>query len=226
VIESPGSWPDRQRAFHQEYDRDPESLPRQRVVWQIVAAPAAVELLSALNWRDIDPPVLGVWREHAPLGEPAMLIFEVESLPAEGQGSGVVVGEAAPNGALCIELPSGLVLWPTYNPRVPTLTSPKRGDAPPAYVPAAPPPNEKEVLRGIGVALTRRLVLVAATALTAWWFFALRGGGTIGEEQARRDAEGYSTSEKLFLLGVALIVVLGAAEVAWRRLRYRQRPSR
>ena len=64
-------------------------------------------------------PLVAIWAADAPAGSRAMLVFEVAEMPSPTEGDGTLVGECGLNGALCLELGDGTVLWPTYNPRPP-----------------------------------------------------------------------------------------------------------
>jgi hypothetical protein len=73
-------------------------------------------------------PVVAVWPANAIGREPAALVLDAEDtawLRTKAEGSGDCVGEAAMNGACCIETELG-VIWPTYNPHVPVIRRPKR----------------------------------------------------------------------------------------------------
>ena len=73
-------------------------------------------------------PVVAVWPVEATGGEPALLVMDAADtdwLKTKAEGPGELIGEAAMNGALCIDTGQG-VIWPTYNPRIPVLRRPRR----------------------------------------------------------------------------------------------------
>jgi hypothetical protein len=143
IADRPSAWPETQRAFRSAYEREPATLPRRSVWWRFIAPRAAPPLgpdvfvtggfslawiLGRLARRRMmnQSPVLAVWPVDAEPGDPVAVIFEVTPQPAGAEGDGVLVGEMAMNAALCVELPSGVVLWPTYNPRRPEWGEPRR----------------------------------------------------------------------------------------------------
>lgn len=144
IAERPSEWPETQRAFRETYRRGAEGLARQPVWWRLVEASGLPPLggdrlvsggfvlawiLGRLGTRRLmnQSPVLAVWPADGGPDAPVAVIFEVTPLPARPEGDGVLVGELAQNAALCVELPSGVVLWPTYNPRRPDWGKVVRG---------------------------------------------------------------------------------------------------
>lgn len=130
-----------QRAFHQSYTVDPAKLPRRAVHWRFIEAtqapyaPGVLGLAGVLRWRTSrgarrqtmnESPVLAVWTSKAKPDAAPDVVFEVKPVPATAEGDGDVVGDLAPNAALCIETSTGEVLWPTYSPRLPPSAAPGR----------------------------------------------------------------------------------------------------
>ena len=137
---SPTEWPDAQRSLHEKYALDATSLPRTRVHWRLYDATAGSRGLQSrgaplagivlgikalLRRRTNDAPVIAVWDNDEP-GAVAVLIFEFDEWPQGAEGDATLVGECEPNGALCLELADGTVVWPTYNPRRPSNWLPTR----------------------------------------------------------------------------------------------------
>jgi hypothetical protein len=89
---------------------------------------ALVQILTApsrLGRRASEGPAgtwVAVWPPEAAAGSTPVLVVKVgdESLPAAGgKGSAVVLGELAPNGALCLVV-DGRRIRPIFNPLAPT----------------------------------------------------------------------------------------------------------
>ena len=139
----PTEWAAAQRAFHEAYDAA-AAFPRTEVYWRVVRggrlwwrggpAPLIPKVLVPLAWVAArlvrgrmlnERPMLAVWDRDAAPGAPAVIVFDVAPVPAASEGHGVLVGELAPNGALCIEHGED-VLWPVYNPLAPSRAVPRR----------------------------------------------------------------------------------------------------
>ncbi len=73
-----------------------------------------------------DDPIVSLWPIEAGRGEAATLIFEVAGLVDAAEGDGFLVGDLAMNGALCLELPTGQLIWPIYTPRPPAFNAERR----------------------------------------------------------------------------------------------------
>jgi hypothetical protein len=74
---------------------------------------------TQVHWRFVPTSTIVVWRSARPPGSPSELAFEVAGRPPLPEGDGVLVGEFASNGALCVEVAAGPTLWPAYNPQPP-----------------------------------------------------------------------------------------------------------
>jgi hypothetical protein len=132
----PNDWPQAQAEFHSGYDADPSTFQRTPVWWRVVRRVRDRDyhykgegLLDRLGVVDVPRhPVVAVWPAEATGGEPALLVLdagETDWLGTKAAGPGDLVGEAAMNGAFCIDTGHG-VIWPTYNPRIPALRRPRR----------------------------------------------------------------------------------------------------
>jgi hypothetical protein len=99
-----------------------------RIRFMVSMIRAAVQLCwRASRRRNLNPqPVASIWPLDAPLGVPAELIFEVDHETLRMEGDGLIVGELALNGTLCLETADGKALWPVYNPRHPAMRPPLR----------------------------------------------------------------------------------------------------
>ena len=135
AIRPPNAWPQAQRAFRLDYDATPEALPRQRAVvrWWVNGAPTAggrvVGFLAEVLLRSWQGRMVaeGTYVAiYAPTARPParpVVVFPVEDGSFDelaGSCDAVVVGEVGLNGVCCVELPDGNVVWPIYNPVVPT----------------------------------------------------------------------------------------------------------
>ena len=140
AVERPGDWATSQRDFHQQYLHDPAALHRQRVHYRVVDGgriPRGGRLtpILVIGWTIArvvtrrgfnEEPLMALWLTSADDDEEAALIFEFDIGPPEPEADATLVGEFAANGALCVETASGAVVWPTYNPRRPTVRAPRR----------------------------------------------------------------------------------------------------
>jgi hypothetical protein len=134
AIRPPNAWAEAQRAFRLDYEADPDALPRQHVVvrWWVNAAPGGGSRLGFLaqilsrSWRGRMVAEGTYVAIYAPTARPParpVVVFPVADASFEapaGSGDAVVVGEVGLNGVCCVELPDGTVIWPIYNPVVPT----------------------------------------------------------------------------------------------------------
>jgi hypothetical protein len=77
---------------------------------------------TLVHWRRVGVSNIVVWHSDLPAGTPAELSFDVQAAPAQPEGDGMLLGEFATNGALCLDVAAGSVLWPTYNPQPPQRT--------------------------------------------------------------------------------------------------------
>ena len=111
---APSTWAARQQAFRAEFAADAAAPSTITVHWR-VTEPGGVGRMARNRVR----PTVSLWPEDAEPGEQARLVFEVAEMPSLAGGHCVVHGEAEINGALCLVLDDGSVVWPTYNPRVP-----------------------------------------------------------------------------------------------------------
>ena len=135
AIRPPNAWAEAQRAFRLDYQAEPDALPRQRVVvrWWVNGAPTGVgrgagflaEILSRW-WRGRMVAEGTYVAVYAPTARPParpVVVFPVADASfaaLAGSCDAVVVGEVGLNGVCCVELPDGTVIWPIYNPVVPT----------------------------------------------------------------------------------------------------------
>lgn len=138
VAESPNDWGDRQHDFHRAYVADSSGMSRQEVYWRLLPdewPSLGGSWIVGVAWtvgrivrrkRFNTSPLLAVWPRPSEMGSVAEIVFEVEPLPDASEGEGVLVGALTRNAALCVELPSGEVLWPTFNPRSLMRLMPKR----------------------------------------------------------------------------------------------------
>jgi hypothetical protein len=132
---SPSDWSLAQREFHERYITDCAALPRCHVRWRrydesamagglgsrgAPLAAAVMAIRAVFGKRNNEAPVVALWTWDAKPGATAILLFEFEPWPSTAEGEADLVGEATPNGALCLELATGDVVWPTYNPRRPS----------------------------------------------------------------------------------------------------------
>ena len=115
---------------------DRTTLPRLPVWWRVVRrvrdrgyrykGEGVVDRLGVVDLAR--HPVIAIWPANASRGEPASLVFDAEDnawASRTSEGSGDLIGEAAINGACCIETEFG-VIWPAYNPHVPVIRPPRR----------------------------------------------------------------------------------------------------
>lgn len=146
AIRAPGQWARAQREFREGYEADPEGVVRQdaHIEWWVNQEPAAqrrapgiLGLFAGLGgllgqwWAGRGMSEGGFVAVYAPTTAPGarpVMVFPVSeeiTLPVgangAGTGPGVVAGEIGLNGCCCVELPDGTVLWPAYNPTVPTI---------------------------------------------------------------------------------------------------------
>lgn len=71
---------------------------------------------------------IAIFTGDARVGDDPVLVFQVDDgtfLPPEGQGTGQIIGELAPNGTLLLRTDDGLDVWPIGHPRVPYPGSPQ-----------------------------------------------------------------------------------------------------
>jgi hypothetical protein len=143
-MRSPNQWAEVQRSFHHAYDADATPFERFDVHYRyrytdvIQSSPhlhrtpatlafAAIEVIEHL--ASLHPSLAGpgdradvaLWPIDAQPGDQALLWFETAPAGVHGLprvGAAVLVGEPAPNGALCLEV-DDRTIWPTYNPREP-----------------------------------------------------------------------------------------------------------
>jgi len=138
AIRPPTDWPVAQREFRERYTADPSAAHRQdaRVRWWANPPPTAggtIGIAAGLS------AVLGRWSAgrgmsegtfvavYAPTTGPGarpVMVFPVSDDPAlppgSGSGDATIAGEVGLNACCCVEIPDGPVLWPSYNPIVPT----------------------------------------------------------------------------------------------------------
>lgn len=150
AVANPNDWLGAQARFRQAYRNHPADLPRTPVHWRLTPASvmdnrlppwlphiAAIAVILARAWRYAiraavrrdrmnAQPQLAVWLPTDEAGGKARLIFECEPSPEPLEGDGMLVGELDLNGACCLELEDGSVVWPTYNPRPATFLAPRR----------------------------------------------------------------------------------------------------
>jgi hypothetical protein len=153
AIRPPGAWPKAQREFRERYDADPSAVPRHdaHVEWWVnmppaLGPPGLLGLVGGLAG------VLGRWWAGRGMTEGGFVaVFAPTTLPGarpvmvfpvgedvdlpdapNGMASGpaVVAGEIGLNACCCVELPTGPVLWPAYNPTIPSTRSRRRGGRP------------------------------------------------------------------------------------------------
>lgn len=135
----PSEWGDYQREFRERFNAA-EDVPSVPIRWRyqealdtpsfggaIGALIGAILLALRIGQRKSanSQPIVALWPVDAPVGTPAGLHFECESVPTETEGEGCLFGEFALNGALCLRTNSGELIWPVYNPRPPALFAPR-----------------------------------------------------------------------------------------------------
>jgi hypothetical protein len=126
-------WAEAQRAFRAGYSAEPGSLARQPVGVRWWTNPA----LGGAGVLGLGGLLRRWWRGRgvsegtyvalyapapAPEARPVVVFPVADGSIGEPSGSceGVLVGELGLNGVCCLELGGGVVVWPTYNPVVPT----------------------------------------------------------------------------------------------------------
>lgn len=132
AVRPPNAWADAQRAFHGRYLADPDALPHLHVHvrWWVNDRPAGVVIALAgivgrwLRGRGFSEGThIAVYSATARSPARPVIVFPVADgmfdRPA-GSCDAVIVGEVGRNGVCCLELPDATVIWPTYNPMVPT----------------------------------------------------------------------------------------------------------
>jgi len=124
---TPSEWAERLRVFRDRFAEHRGEITGVAVHWR--ASPRRSGRSAPLLF--LNAPKLGylisVWPIDAPLGTRATLIFEIGPHPAlADEGDGVLYGEFDLNGALCLEVATNEVLWPTYNPRPPAFRAQRR----------------------------------------------------------------------------------------------------
>ena len=129
---TPSEWAQRQREFHHRFAAQRSEIPGVPVHWRATPASSVVAakriafpLLSEDDASFVR--VVSIWPLDAPVDTPATLIFEIGPHPAlADEGDGVLFGEFDLNGAVCLEVATNEVLWPTYNPRPPAFRPQRR----------------------------------------------------------------------------------------------------
>lgn len=81
-------------------------------------------------WRGQEVPEGIQVAVYAPTAKPPaqpVIVFPVATDAfdePDGVSEAVIIGEVGLNGVCCLELPDGALIWPTFNPVVPTTTRP------------------------------------------------------------------------------------------------------
>lgn len=137
-IRKPTAWAAAQRDFRQLYQRNGRSLQRQpaRIRWWTNNEALAPERFTALaitavgtlrRWRSgkgtVEGTYVAVYAPSAAPGARPVVCFAVPNgsfAEPAGSSDAMVVGEVGLNGVCCVELPDGTIIWPSYNPTVPT----------------------------------------------------------------------------------------------------------
>jgi hypothetical protein len=139
---NPNRWQEDQWAFRQQFAKDPSGFDRTPVFFRwwtrravllgglgLGAIAWAVEWITRLIRGTTPARLVALYQPDAPAGAPPFLCFEVFDdafgQPASGEGEGIIVGEAVPNGTLLLEV-DGQVILPRWNPTTEIRDAPAR----------------------------------------------------------------------------------------------------